>query len=72
MTEQPTPIDLTDDARTAPEHDLEYDLAQEAARNRDEGRHRAEPTVITLPEPDATDSGGDYGYDLARDVPRSH
>lgn len=51
--------------------DLSYDLSHEATANlRHPGRRRGPVQVLQLPDAEpATD--GDYGYDLARDVPRS-
>ncbi len=52
--------------------DLEYDLAHEAVPVTDDagqgsGRTRAEPTYVAT----ETDYDGDYGYDLAHDIPKA-
>ncbi len=48
--------------------DLEYDLAHEAGEARPlEQQQPAQPTYVAT----ETDYDGDYGYDLAHDVPRS-
>ena len=52
--------------------DLEYDLAQGATASQPAPRRRTRPEqVIELPESNVPDDAGDYGYDLAHDVPRS-
>lgn len=54
--------------------DLEYDLVHESSGGAGQPgvRRRSRPEqVIELPEPDLSPDGeGDYGYDLAHDVPR--
>jgi hypothetical protein len=52
--------------------DLEYDLAHEAvptAADADQGNAptRAEPTYVAT----ESDYDGDYGYDLAHDIPKA-
>jgi hypothetical protein len=62
MTGQPE-----QDAQPEPAPDLEYDLAHEGqAAGRESGPRRDEPVYVAT-----TTEGfdGDYGYDLAHDVP---
>jgi hypothetical protein len=51
-----------------PDTDLEYDLAHEWAADPHGTRSRPGVTVQVSTETD--DRGGDYGYDMAHDVPR--
>ncbi len=51
-----------------PETDLEYDLAHEWAA--DPHAAAAPPAVIVQVVTETDDRGGDYGYDMAHDVPR--
>jgi hypothetical protein len=52
--------------------DLEYDLAQEATASQPGLRRRGRPEQgIELPDGDVPDDAGDYGYDMAHDVPRA-
>ena len=65
MPEQP---DL-DVVGARPDTDLEYDLAHEWAA--DQQAARSHPGVIIVQVSTETDDqGGDYGYDMAHDVPR--
>ncbi len=61
---------VSDQPQAVPESpdsgDLEYDLAHEWATNRARGAV-ARPSVYVATE--TIDTGGDYGYDLAHDVP---
>jgi hypothetical protein len=49
-------------------HDLEYDLAHEWAA--DPHAVAAHPAVLVQVVTETDDRGGDYGYDMAHDVPR--
>lgn len=61
-------IDAEIDAETEPEVDLEYDLAHEWTGGPDDaGTRRDRPAVYVATE--TPDEGGDYGYDMAHDVP---
>ena len=51
-----------------PDTDLEYDLAHEWAA--DPQAARSHPGVIVQVSTETDDQGGDYGYDMAHDVPR--
>ena len=51
-----------------PDTDLEYDLAHEWAA--DPQAARSHPGVIVQVCTETDDLGGDYGYDMAHDVPR--
>ena len=56
------------DAETEAEADLEYDLAHEWTRGRDDAVTQPDrPAVYVATE--TSDEGGDYGYDMAHDVP---
>jgi hypothetical protein len=50
-----------------PDTDLEYDLAHEWAA--DPQAARSQPGVIVQVCTETDDLGGDYGYDMAHDVP---
>ena len=64
MPEQPS-----DDVELAqPDSDLEYDLAHEWAADPHAAPWRPGSMVQVFTETD--DPGGDYGYDMAHDVPR--
>ena len=65
MPEQP---DL-DVVGARPDSDLEYDLAHEWAAA-DPHTARSHPGVIVQVSTETDDQGGDYGYDMAHDVPR--
>jgi hypothetical protein len=57
-----------DDQELQPDTDLEYDLAHEwAARAPDAVRSRPGPSVYVSTQ--TAEPGGDYGYDMAHDVP---
>ena len=58
MSDQPNPPTYADS-------DLEYDLAHEWAEPAAHPPERASVYVAT----ETVDAGGDYGYDLAHDVP---
>jgi hypothetical protein len=61
-------IDAEIGAETEPEVDLEYDLAHEWTCGPDDAvTRRDRPAVYVATE--TTDEGGDYGYDMAHDVP---
>ena len=64
MPEQPN----LDDEEAQPQSDLEYDLAHEWVA----GPHAAAspPAVLVQVVTETDDRGGDYGYDMAHDVPR--
>jgi hypothetical protein len=65
VPEQPDPdVELAEPGTT----DLEYDLAHEWAADPHAARSRPGTVVQVVTETD--DRGGDYGYDLAHDVPR--
>ena len=51
-----------------PSHDLEYDLAHEWAA--DPHTAATHPAVLVQVVTETDDRGGDYGYDMAHDVPR--
>jgi hypothetical protein len=51
-----------------PETDLEYDLAHEWGA--DPHAVAAHPAVLVQVVTETDDRGGDYGYDMAHDVPR--
>jgi hypothetical protein len=51
-----------------PDSDLEYDLAHEWAA--DPHAPTSRPGVIVQVATETDDWGGDYGYDMAHDVPR--
>lgn len=51
-----------------PETDLEYDLAHEWAADPHTAASR--PGVVVQVFTETDDTGGDYGYDMAHDVPR--
>ena len=56
------------DAEPEVEVDLEYDLAHEWTSGPDDAAPRRDrPTVYVATE--TVDQGGDYGYDMAHDVP---
>ena len=55
-------------AAEEPVPDLEYDLAHETSGERAEPADRPQERIYVATQTD--DSGGDYGYDLAHDVPR--
>jgi hypothetical protein len=56
------------DAGSEPEVDLEYDLAHEWTGGPDDAvTRRDRPAVYVATE--TSDEGGDYGYDMAHDVP---
>lgn len=64
MPDQPS-----DDVELAqPDTDLEYDLAHEWAADPHAASWRPGSMVQVFTETD--DRGGDYGYDMAHDVPR--
>ncbi|MFL6162852.1 MAG: hypothetical protein ACJ74U_11565 [Jatrophihabitantaceae bacterium] len=66
MTEQKSPS-LTDQAECS---DLEYDLAHEAVimpGNSSPGTVKPAPTYVAT---ETADYDGDYGYDLAHDIPK--
>lgn len=53
-------------------NDLSYDLSHEATAGlRHPGKRRGPVHVVQLPEVEPAAENGDYGYDLARDVPRT-
>lgn len=58
MTERPTPDETPD---------LEYDLAHEASGEPPEHEEEPKPPVYVATETAGYD--GDYGYDMAHDVP---
>ena len=67
----PDETDIPDDTDSAdPEvqqtEDLEYDLAHEATAGADAQPAREEPVYVPT---ETKDYAGDYGYDLAHDVP---
>lgn len=53
-----------------PDSDLEYDLAHEWAA--DPHASTSRPGVIVQVSTETDDPGGDYGYDMAHDVPRRY
>jgi hypothetical protein len=82
VTETPEDSRPATDASAADAADLSYDLCHEATANlRHPGKRRGPAHVIELPGaaqdaeewPDGVPvpGDGDYGYDLARDVPRA-
>ena len=64
MPEQPN----LDVEGAQPESDLEYDLAHEWAA--DPHAAASHPAVLVQVVTETDDRGGDYGYDMAHDVPR--
>jgi hypothetical protein len=58
MTEHPVPDEAPD---------LEYDLAHEASGEPTEHAQQERPSVYVATETEGYD--GDYGYDMAHDVP---
>ena len=51
-----------------PQPDLEYDLAHEAPTDAAASRSRHAPPVVCVAT-ETADHDGDYGYDMAHDVP---
>jgi hypothetical protein len=67
MGDQPTRPDISE-----PAEDLEYDLAHESRGRQGErsapSRHQEATGALVATE--TPDSDGDYGYDLAHDLPK--
>lgn len=63
-----TKVEDLDGLDPQPEADLEYDLAHEWTRGLDDASAaRGQPSVYVATE--TLDQDGDYGYDMAHDVP---
>jgi hypothetical protein len=58
---------LPNAAEPGPAPDLAYDLAHEVTFPAEADRRRTEPVQVTT---ETDHDGGDYGYDLAHDIPR--
>jgi hypothetical protein len=56
-----------DDEEAQPQNDLEYDLAHEWVA--DPHAAAPHPAVLVQVVTETDDRGGDYGYDMAHDVP---
>jgi hypothetical protein len=52
-----------------PEADLEYDLAHEWTAGPEGGAANVQPSPSVYVATETADLGGDYGYDMAHDVP---